>query len=308
MTQLRRNILLFHLGALGDFIVTWPIALALARLHPQSRVFYVTHGQKGALAEKVLRVESLDVETGGWHRLFGSGEDLPASSARALAGAHTIVNFLSGPDEAWSRNVAVANPEAKLLSIPTVAPENFTGHQSEFLASGLAPWPAAEAATRQILRSVNERGLGAPRANDGAIVIHPGGGAPRKCWAAERYLELARRLRERGRPVRVLLGEVELEQWPRDQVQSFRDAADVRTPASLVELLDEISSAGAFVGNDSGPGHLAGILGVRALGLFGATSHPARWKPLGPHARVLAAPLESLQVDAAMAALDEILG
>ena len=40
-----RNILLFHAGALGDFVVTWPLALALARLHPQSRVFYVT--QKG---------------------------------------------------------------------------------------------------------------------------------------------------------------------------------------------------------------------------------------------------------------------
>ena len=56
---LRRNILLFHQGALGDFVLTWPIALALARIHPQSRVFYVTHAQKGKLAEKVLGVESV---------------------------------------------------------------------------------------------------------------------------------------------------------------------------------------------------------------------------------------------------------
>ena len=65
---LRRNILLFHLGALGDFVVTWPLALALARIYPQSRLFFVTHGQKGALAEKVLRVESADIEA-GWHHL-----------------------------------------------------------------------------------------------------------------------------------------------------------------------------------------------------------------------------------------------
>ena len=65
----RRNVLIFHSGALGDFILTWPLALALGRLFPQSRIYYVTHGQKGALAEKVLRVESVDAEA-GWHPLF----------------------------------------------------------------------------------------------------------------------------------------------------------------------------------------------------------------------------------------------
>src|SRR5580704_17500597 len=118
----RRNILIFHLGALGDFVVTWPLALGLARLHPQSRVFYVTHGQKGALAERVLRVESLDVETGGWHGLFSTSPDLPAPAAKALAGAHTVLSFLAEADDQWSRNVAAANPEAALLTVSTTAP------------------------------------------------------------------------------------------------------------------------------------------------------------------------------------------
>jgi heptosyltransferase-3 len=304
---LRRNILLFHSGALGDFIVTWPVALALARLHPQSRVFYVTHGQKGALAEKVLRVESLDMESGGWHRLFGSTADLPASSARALAGAHTVISFLASPDDAWSRNVAVANPEAKLLAVSTIAPEGFTGHQSEFLIEQFGPWPAAKAAAVQIFRSINERGVGSTGTGDGAVVIHPGGGAPRKCWPAEKYLELASRLREQGRPVRVLLGEVELERWPAEQIAQFREAADVRTPASLLDLLGELTSAAAFVGNDSGPGHLAGILGLPTLSLFGSTSNPVRWKPMGPRVRVLGAPLESLEREAVADALEGIL-
>src|SRR5271170_6854556 len=112
---LRRNILIFHLGALGDFVVTWPLALALARLHPQSRVFYVTHGEKGALAERVLRVESLDIESGGWHRLFGDAPELPAPAAKALAGAHTVLSFVSGPDDRWARNVKASNPDANLL-------------------------------------------------------------------------------------------------------------------------------------------------------------------------------------------------
>src|SRR5438552_11741739 len=83
--SLRRNILIFHQGALGDFIVTWPLALGLARVMAQSRIFYVTSGQKGALAERALRVESVDVE-GGWHQLFSQEPRLPEPAARMLAG------------------------------------------------------------------------------------------------------------------------------------------------------------------------------------------------------------------------------
>src|SRR3954471_22193614 len=110
---LRRNILLFHQGALGDFILTWPIALALARLHPQSRIFYVTHAQKGKLAEKALRLDSLDIE-GGWHHLFGADPaDVPEPARKALEGAHSIYTFIASPGDAWSNNVVAIAPEAK---------------------------------------------------------------------------------------------------------------------------------------------------------------------------------------------------
>ena len=257
---LRRNIVIFHLGALGDFIVTWPLAVALARLHPQSRVFYVTPGQKGALAERVLRVESLDAESGGWHRLFSDSPDLPAPAARTLAGAHTVLSFLSGPDDRWARNVAAANPDANLLTINTTAPDDFAGHQAEFLADQLHPWQASESAAKQILHSIADRGLGNAAGPQGPIIIHPGGGAPQKCWSSDRYIQLAENLRSSGHSVRVLLGEVELERWPADVIARFRAAAAVHAPTTLLDLHKEISTASAFIGNDSGPGHLAGIL------------------------------------------------
>src|SRR5829696_2086121 len=93
----RRNVLIFHSGALGDFILTWPLALAVGRLFPQSRIFYVTQGQKGALAEKVLRVESADVE-GGWHHLFADSATppaLPGPAAKLLTGAHCVFSYIA---------------------------------------------------------------------------------------------------------------------------------------------------------------------------------------------------------------------
>src|SRR5205809_7479697 len=90
----RRNVLIFHLGAIGDFVLTWPLAMALARIYPQSRIIYVTHGQKGKLAEKVLHVESTDVE-GGWHHLFGTPAELPANPRKMLETAHSAFSFVA---------------------------------------------------------------------------------------------------------------------------------------------------------------------------------------------------------------------
>src|SRR5689334_6765619 len=103
---LRRNVLIFHQAALGDFIVTWPLAVAMGRMFPQSRIIYVTHSSKGKLAEKVLGVESVDAEA-GWHRLFvdDAAVDLPESCERVLSAAHTIVSFVSSPNDTWERNV-----------------------------------------------------------------------------------------------------------------------------------------------------------------------------------------------------------
>jgi ADP-heptose:LPS heptosyltransferase len=299
MALLRRNILLFHQGALGDFVLTWPVAMALARIHPQSRVFYVTHEQKGRLAERALGIEWADAEV-GWHALFGPGDGpLPDVPGRLLAGAHSVVGFLPSPDGPWLANVRRVTPDANVLTINPTPPEVFTGHASAFQLEQLRPWPAAHAAAEQILRSIDARGVTAKREpNPRHVVVHPGSGSPQKNWPAERYLELVGRLRDAGESVRVLTGEVEHERWPAGLHQQFAAAATVAKPQSYVELMNELLAARAFVGNDSGPGHLAGVLGVPTLSLFGPTD-PARWKALGPNVNALRSePLDALDVDA----------
>jgi len=299
---LKRNVLIFHLGALGDFVITWPLALTLARIYPQSRVFYVTHGQKGALAERILRVESMDVE-GGWYRLFSEEPDPPAPAGKALAGAHTLVSFLPDANGRLAANCRQANPEASLLNLSTSMPDAFGGHVTEYLNEQLAAWPAAQTAASQILRSVNERGLLAIPNSSGPVVIHPGSGAARKNWPPEKFAQLCEQLRKDGRDVRVILGEVELEQWPRQVVAQFESSSQVVKPRNLLELHDHISAAKAFVGNDSGPTHLAGILGIPTVAIFGPTSNPTRWKPLGPRVRIVSGELDKLTVNSVLDAV-----
>ena len=295
--MLRRNVLIFHAGALGDFVLTWPFAVAMARIYPQSRVTYVTASEKGRLAQRVLRVEWRDAEA-GWHVLHGSGE-LPEPSRAALVGAHAVYAFGS-PDSTWVENVRRVTPEAKVVVIDPTPPAAFAGHVTEWVVEQLAAHPVERAATEQLLRSVAERGLGTVPPSAGDVVIHPGSGSPAKCWPVDRFVDLAGRLKAAGRVVRFVVGEVERGRWSSADLARLATAADVRHPATLLDLLGEVSTAGTFVGNDSGPGHLAGILGRPTVSLFAGPTVPARWRPLGPRVTVLTG---DVAVDDAMAAI-----
>jgi heptosyltransferase III len=292
LMPLRRNILLFHSGALGDFIVTWPLALGLGRVFAQSRVFYVTGAQKGALAEKALRVDCTDVEN-GWHHLFSAEPELPEPASKLLTGAQWIISFLSGPEDLWARNVRALAPDATVVTIGTIPPAGFSGHVTGHFLQQLKPWPVLEAAMSQMLCSIASRGLGLARGGNGSVVIHPGAGSGTKCWPPEKFMELVGLITASGRRAQVLLGEVELERWPLEQIEAFSRMAEVLRPNSLVELMQCLTGAAAFVGNDSGPGHLAGILGVPTVSIFGPTD-PARWKPLGPRVTPVTGELDKI--------------
>lgn len=286
--MLRRNILIFHAGALGDFVLTWPLGLALGRLFPQSRIIYVTQRQKGVLAEKVLSLESADSEA-GWHHLFGNAGQLPQKCRERILSAHSIFTFLAEPGDHWVEAVRELDSHADVVTLQMRNPPE--GHATDRLLSGLNIRPAIQAAVRQILASIADRGVGRARAIEaGSVVIHPGSGSREKCWPMESFLELARKFQAAGRTCKFIVGEVELDRWPSADLRRLESVAPVFHPATYVDLYAEIASAETFVGNDSGPAHLAGILGVQTIALFGP-SDPTVWHPLGPHVNVLHRPI-----------------
>jgi ADP-heptose:LPS heptosyltransferase len=282
-----RNVLIFHAGALGDFVLSWPLALALGRLYPQSRIIYVTHASKGALAERVLRVEAVDGEVGGWHALYSDDASaLPERATKLLSGAHSIFSFVSKAEDAWTRNVARLATHATVTTL-TAKPQAAEGiHASAHLLREIAPLPAVHGAMAQMLNSIQDRGAGGWRGGE-FVVIHPGAGAREKCWPLERFVELISQIRARGRNVRVLLGEVEAERYSPTEIDFItRAAGSVMRLDTPLQLFEELTTADAFIGNDSGPGHLAGIIGVPTISIF-RTTEPEVWKPLGPRVTAL---------------------
>ena len=291
----RRNVLIFHLGALGDFLLTWPLAMALTRIHPQSRVFYIAHRQKGLLAERLLRTESADIEA-GWHHLFADPAHLPDPAAKLLAGAHTIYSFIASPHDPWSANVAATNPAADLCCLSPTPPADFAHHATDHHLSQLTNRPVVAEAIRQMLRSIADRGvMTSPPPPGTDILIHPGSGSAAKCWPLHRFLNLAQRLRDQGRSICFLIGEVEQDRWPAADLKRLESIAPLDRPRTLLDLLSALTrNTALYLGHDTGPSHLAALCGVPTFTLFGPTD-PAVWKPLGPRVHTLRhEPLDTL--------------
>ena len=298
-----RNVLIFHSGALGDFVLTWPLVLGVARVMPQCRTIVITAGEKGKLAERVLKVESSDAES-GWSKLFADG-DLPEKPAKLLAGARLVLTFVADFGSPWEKNLSRLAPDAEVHHLePRPTREGISA--IDFLLEQLEDEPVVHSATAGMLASIRRHGL-MPRAHDpaGPIVVHPGSGSAKKNWPAERWVEL---IAAASRPVRLVLGEVELEKFSAKQLNALRKAAaDVREPKSYTELLDAVSGASAYVGHDSGPMHLAAMIGLPTLALFGPTD-PAIWSPLGPRVQCLRRePLAELPLDEVSGALAAII-
>ncbi|HEX5400465.1 MAG TPA: glycosyltransferase family 9 protein [Verrucomicrobiae bacterium] len=111
----------------------------------------------------------------------------------------------------------------------------------------------------------------------GTILIHSGAGQPIRVWPLENYRRLAARLRANTIPVQIACDPEQRNWWLRAGEDS------VATPSTVTELIALTDRAGAFIGNDSGPGHLAAFCGVPTFTIFGPQL-PEWFAPLHPRA------------------------
>lgn len=140
------------------------------------------------------------------------------------------------------------------------------------------------------------------RPDNGAYaVVHPFASAPGKEWPRERFVELCSALRSKlGLRVEVLGGSSD----PMEPFEQYR----VYRGAPLETVKRVLSGASVFIGNDSGPAHMAAAFGVPCVVLFG-TSDPAIWGPWRTSHRVLQSPagLPGVSLDECLSAAEEMV-
>ncbi len=113
-------------------------------------------------------------------------------------------------------------------------------------------------------------------------LIHPFASAPEKTWPAERFLEVAEYIDTHlGLEPIFIPG-------PGEPVHIFGPYRVIQN-APIQALKDLMSRARLFVGNDSGPAHIAAAYEVPCVVLFGPTD-PAVWFPWRTQGRALKMP------------------
>ena len=113
------------------------------------------------------------------------------------------------------------------------------------------------------------------------IAIHPGSPIPLKRWLPERYAELADWLIARKRAQILFVGvEDEIPIITEIQAGMQAQSVNIAGKTTLIQLASILHTCDVFIGNDSGPMHLAAAVGTQTIGLYGP-GDPTRFGPAG---------------------------
>jgi len=285
------RVAVIRLRSLGDCVLTTPALHLLKQARPDLRI--------------AVAVEDR------FREIFAGNPGLDSVLAPSIAAVRAFrpalcLNLHGGTRSAWMTAFSGARIRAGFghyrfpfvynLQIPRaqqILGQERTVHTAEHLASAMfyLGVPVSE-----IPRAL----LFAPRGGiANSAVIHPVATAPEKAWTVEGFLAVARHLQAAGLEP-VFIGGAGDDLTP---FSPWRTLAG----APLSEVKSLLAGASLFVGNDSGPAHMAAAFGVPVVVLFG-TSDPVIWAPWRTTAAVLTAPggIRSIEVRGVIDAIERL--
>jgi len=285
------RVAVIRLRSLGDCVLTTPALHLLKQARPDLRI--------------AVAVEDR------FREIFAGNPGLDSVLAPSIAAVRAFrpalcLNLHGGTRSAWMTAFSGARIRAGFghyrfpfvynLQIPRaqqILGQERTVHTAEHLASAMfyLGVPLSE-----IPRAL----LFAPRGGiANSAVIHPVATAPEKAWTVEGFLAVARHLQAAGLEP-VFIGGAGDDLTP---FSPWRTLAG----APLSEVKSLLAGASLFVGNDSGPAHMAAAFGVPVVVLFG-TSDPVIWAPWRTTAAVLTAPggIRSIEVRGVIDAIERL--
>lgn len=116
------------------------------------------------------------------------------------------------------------------------------------------------------------------------VVVHPFAKDETREYPMDRWALVLERLSEELDVMLISIG------GPGDpQLPERRGLVQAQGSLSLMQTAQLLRGAAGFVGNLSGPAHLAAALGVPTMTIMSGHSLPAEWAPLGPRSHILRA-------------------
>jgi heptosyltransferase III len=278
------NILVIRPGAIGDALLAFPTLHALRAKYGAKRITFVSNASVLPLAQTwKLADEVSDFEQTQWSELFSTTGVRDAGLCDLLAATDMAICWLGDPERLVEGNLRRGGVK-KIIVAPGRPPQNSYAHIAEYLASTVKI-PAKQ------VRSWHPALPTAPGAGR-TIAIHPGSGGERKNWPIASFVEIIKSLWQENYSVLVLAGPAEEQKLAYLQRHLTPPQGLYRTlvNAPLLEIAQQLRQCGGYLGNDSGITHLAAMLGVPTVAIFGPGSRVSSWEPLGKHVDIIQQP------------------
>jgi ADP-heptose:LPS heptosyltransferase len=291
----RARVCVIRLRSLGDCVLTTPALALLKAARPDLEVGVVVQPQFRDVFEENSGVSQI-LEP-NWRAVRGWSPRLclnlhggsRSQWMTALSGAPFRAGF-ANHNVTFAYNLRIPRAQ-RILGV------HRTVHTAEHLASAVFALgvPLQEVPRAQLSAGGLPPELTLPSRY---AVLHPFASAPEKRWPAERFCELARYLQLWNiQPIFLASAN--------DDPSAFRAHRIFNGPLSAVKAL--LSGSSLFVGNDSGPAHMAAAFGIPTLVLF-SQSNPAIWGPWRTESEVVVGQdgLDQVSVSRVIAAVERL--
>jgi heptosyltransferase III len=276
---------------LGDVLLSLGALAAMRAGYPHHEIVLFAGSEVGQLLVHCRMIDQiLSTESGQLAALFAGREQLSDDQLGGFRRCDLVVGWLSDQTGSLRRTM-------QELGIPRVilqSPASTEGsHQSDrFLQTLQGEFPADGRALlrlhlpEQVLRSGADalRAIGIEQRVP-LIMCHPGSGSTHKCVRADIWSALLRGCRGRQLTPIVVLGPADDQAEAAILEQGLPELPMLR-PRSVTMLAAILAKAQGFIGHDSGVTHLAALLGVPTVAMFGPTDEQ-RWAPRGAHVTVV---------------------
>jgi O-antigen biosynthesis protein len=301
-----RRILVLKLDHIGDFILAVPALQRLHRHFPEAELYLLAPPASGALTrlcavefKEVINFEFFNARSGlgelnlsdrdfmllqrqlsSYH--FDLAIDMRKCSDTRRVLRFTGAEWLAGYDRdgqfPWLDIALEWEGDDRLMSKRS--------HVSDDLCRLVDAVALATSSDRKVLHlptvpiSVQSNGRR-------LVCIHPGVGTETRQWPAKHFATLIDLLLKDHEVEVVLIGGSDEIETAKEVLEKVKNKSAVRSLVGGTKIADLpalLSTAALYVGNNSGPKHIAAGLGVPTVGIHSGVVDAREWGPIGPTA------------------------
>ncbi len=312
-----RRILVVKLDHIGDFITSLPALRALRARFPGARITALVAPASVAMARQEASIDEV-LEFTFFHQRSVEGQAAVTDQDYAALGArlapygfdmaidlrmhletrpvlrHSGAGFLVGYDQEgrypWLDVRLEWDADAQSRPKPAHVSERLLSLVDAAAQACRALPPFAVPAVRDAASVAPLARLPADFLAKRLVCIHPSVGNPIRRWAPANFAALIDLLADAEDIHAVLIGSADEQACAREvlgAVVAQDRVISLVGSLSLAELAEVMSACVLFVGNNSGPKHLAASLGVPTLGIHSGVVDAQEWAPLGGAAMAL---------------------